>query len=259
LKKTGRTHLKSALFALVFLSTSVLAHEIQLITQYIQIQRQNETGWQQDILGKYTLSRKFDLGIQGTYLERFDLYENRVGGFLNYHPFDSLTLNLGVLYGDDNEILPEFQYALSAYYAATEGVSGFLSYRDNRYSVTRLHTVNMGVELEKSGFILIPQLMLGRATLESPTETKNVQNYGIKAIYYKENIYSVFLFAHRGIEASQGIIGASNLLVDTRTGGFGGSYNFIPELKTEIIVDYTDYEQLKNQFLTTTLNLVWAF
>jgi hypothetical protein len=67
------------------------------------------------------------------------------------------------------------------------------------------------------------------------------------------------LFAFRGVEASQGIVGKSNFLIDTKSGGLGASYYFIPQLKTELTVDHTDYQQLKNQFLTTTLNLVWDF
>ena len=81
----------------------------------------------------------------------------------------------------------------------------------------------------------------------------------MKLAYYREKFYSLCIFGYKGVEASQGIVGKSNFLIDTASGGLGGSYHFIPQFKTELILDHTDYKQLKNQFLTTTLNLVWDF
>ena len=248
-----------ALGILLFSSAS-FAHEIQSITQHVDIKGLNKTGWQQDIIGKFNLNRKWDAGIQGTYLERFDFYEKRAGAFLAYKPNERLSLEARYLQGEDNEILPERQTILSAYYALADGYSPYFTYRDSAYSVTRVHTATVGMEIEKiQSVILIPQVLFGKATFTSPNQTRDVYNVGLRAVYYKENRYSFTAFAYTGKEASQGIIGQSTMLVNTLTGGLGAGYNFAPNLKADLIVDHTDYDQLNTQFLTTTLNLIWKF
>jgi len=252
--------LKLTLLIVAFLSTSAFAHQLQSVTQHINLQRQNQTGWQQDILGKMTLSRKWEVGVQGTYLERFGFYENRGGLFALYHPSDSLTLEGKILAGGDNQILPQLQSSLSAYLAVADGITPFGTYKDTSYSITRLHMVSLGVEIEKmTNFLIIPQVMFGKASFKAPASTRDIHSYGVKLAYYREKFYSLFIFGYKGVEASQGIVGKSNFLIDTMSGGLGASYHFRPQFKTEVIVDHTDYQQLKNQFLTTTLNLVWDF
>jgi hypothetical protein len=252
---------KLALIIIAFLSASAMAHEIQSLTQHVNIQRQNQEGWQQDLIGKVTASRKWDLGLQGTYLERFDLYEKRAGMMAAYRPTEAWTLEAKYLAATNKtEILPRNQAQLGAYFAYAPGLTPYLSYRDSKYSVTHLNQGALGIEIEKfQNILLIPQVMYGKVTFASPAQTRDIHNFGLRAIYYREKIYSLFLFGNKGTEASQGIIGESNIIVNTLTGGFGGSYYFVPQLKTELIVDYTDYHELKNQFLTTTLNLVWVF
>lgn len=246
-----------ALWLLLFSSVAV-AHELQSITQHIDIKEPGETGWQQDLIGRFSLSRQFDFGLQGTYLERFDFYETRLGGLLTYRPTDRLTLELRYLEGSDNEILPENEGFLSAYYALADGLSPYLILRDSRYSVTHVSTATLGMEIEKiRSFIIMPQVLYGKATFESPGQTRDVYNAGLRVIYYQEGKYSLTAFGYAGKEASQGIIGRSTILVDTLTGGIGGGYYFAPDLKADLIVDHTDYDQLNTQFLTTTLNLVW--
>jgi hypothetical protein len=148
---------------------------------------------------------------------------------------------------------------LSAYYSLAPGFTPYIFYRDNRYSVTRVHEARLGMEIEKfPHIIIIPQLMLGKATFKSPAGTETLHNYGLRAMYYEERKFTVFLFGYRGKEASQGIVGASNILVDTKSGGLGGSWYFKDNFRTELVFDHTDYRQLKNQFLTTTLNLYWT-
>lgn len=246
---------------LVFLSTSLQAHEVQVSTQHLDIKKQNETAWQHDIIGRAVLSRKFDIGLQATYLERFDLHEGRFGGFLIYHPKPGITLEFRYLNGqNENEILPEDQYNFSAYMAWQEGLTPFLLYRDARYSQTHLHALNLGLEIEKiRHIILIPQIMFGKATFNFPAETKDVHNYGLRAIYYHEGRFSLFAFGYKGKEASQGIIGQSNIIVDTLSGGLGTGFYFTPTIRGEILIDHTDYEQLNNQFVTSTFNLQWVF
>ena len=248
------------LIIIAFLSTSALAGQIQSITQHIDLQRQNQTGWQQDLLGKMTVSRKWEVGVQGTYLERFGFFENRGGLFGLYHPNESLTLEAKVLVGGDNQILPRLQSSLSAYLALFDGFTPFVTYKDTRYSVTRLHNGVLGAEIEKfTNILIIPQVMFGKATFNAPDDTRDVHSYGLRLAWYREKHYSLFMFGYKGVEASQGVVGKSTFLIDTSSGGFGASYHFVPQLKTELIIDHTDYKQLKNQFVTTTLNLVWDF
>jgi hypothetical protein len=244
----------------VILGAVAEAHEVQLITQAIKINRQNENAWQTDLIGKAVLSRKWEAGLQGTYLERFDFFEKRAGIFAFYKPHDDLTLELRYLKGQDTEILAHDQYNLNLYYSFLPGIAPYVLLRNSLYSVTHLQTMSLGVEIEKlTSWILIPQVTFGKARFDSPREARDVHNVGLKLIYYKESNFSLFGFAYKGKEAAQGVIGASNQTIDTSTGGFGGSYYVNADLKGELIFDYTDYEQIHNQFLTSTLNLVWAF
>lgn len=245
---------------LIFLSLNAQAHEILSITQHVNLRKQNETGWQQDLIAKFDFNQKFDFGAQATYLERFDFYEKRVGGFVVYRPNESWTLEARYLQGMGNEILPEKQAIISAYFAAGAGLAPFIYYRDSRYSVTHLHTVNLGVEIEKiPHFIIIPSVMIGRATFKSPGKTDDVHNYGLRATYYVEKKWAFTVFGYKGKEASQGIIGRSTLLIDTLSGGLGATYFFNDDFKADLIFDHTDYDQINTEFHTTTLNLSWMF
>lgn len=240
----------------LFASTDVL-----LSTQHISITRQNETGRQHELFVKHDLNRKFSAGLSGTYLERFSFSEKRFGTYVRYNANSKLNLLAHYHLGEgDNEILPREQRALSAYYAIAKGYTPYVVYRDHRYSQTRVHMANLGMEIETIPFmIIIPQVMIGNATFDSPAGTETVHNFGIRAIYYVEKKFNAFVFGFRGNEATQGIVGiGSNELVDTRTGGLGGSWYFKDNLRAELSFDHTDYEQLKNQFLTTTFNLHWT-
>lgn len=245
---------------LVLSGSAFASTDFLLSTQHLSITRQNETGWQHDLSGKHDLDRKTYVGLTGTYLERFSFFEKRYGAFVGHKVNDRLSVEARYYLGEgDNEILPREQKILSAYYSLARGLTPFLFYRDNRYSVTRVHEARFGMEIEKiSNIILIPQVMLGKATFESPAGTESIYNYGLRAMYYEEKKYTAFVFGYTGKEASQGIVGASNILVDTRTAGLGGSWYFKDNFRAEFVFDHTDYEQLKNQFLTTTLNLYWT-
>ena len=143
--------------------------------------------------------------------------------------------------------------------AAAPGYSPFLTYRHAQYSVTDVNSFQAGLEIEKiRNIILIPQALLGSATFKSPADTKGIYNIGLRAVYYQEKIFSLFAFGFMGKEASQGIIGKSNILVDTKTFGGGAGYHITQDFRGELIVDHTDYEDLNNQFITTTLNLIWV-
>lgn len=236
-------------------------HEIQTITQHVNMRKQKQSGWQQDVLARIKASDNFDIGAQATYLERFNLFDERVGGFVIYRPDDhQWSLEARYLQGMGNEILPERQTVLSGYYSLGQGLSPYLYYNDSRYSTTTVHTVNAGVEIEKfPGFIIIPSLMMGKASFNAPEETKDVHSYGLRVVYYQEKKFAISAFAYQGKEASQGIIGESSSLVDTLTGGLGLAYFFTPDFKSELTFDHTDYDQLGTEFHTTTLNLSWMF
>lgn len=235
------------------------AHEVQLVSQYVDLGKNGGRGIQEDLIGRIDLNRKWKVGAQGTYLERFDLYEKRAGGSVQYRPNEALTIEARYLQGMGNDILAEKDGYLAAYYAMAPGLSPYFIYRHADYSVTDLDTYQMGIEIEKiSHIIIVPQLLLGNATFTTPSETRAVYNAGVRAIYYEESKYSVFAFALKGKEASQGIIGKSNILIDTLSLGGGAGYNFTQNMKGELIFDHTDYDELNNQFMTTTLNLVWV-
>lgn len=245
----------------LLLSGSLFATtELFLSTQHISITRQNETAWQHELGVKQDLGRKIFAGVTGTYIERFSFFEKRYGAFVGFRPSDRVTLEARYYLGEgDNEILPREQRMLSAYYSLAPGFTPFVFYRDNRYSVTRVHEGRLGMEIEKiPHVILIPQLMFGKATFATPAGTETIHNYGLRAMYYEEKKFTAFVFGYRGKEASQGIVGRSNILVDTRTGGLGGSWYFSDNFRAEMVFDHTDYQQFKNQFLTTTLNLYWT-
>ncbi len=246
---------------ILLLSGTSFATDLFWSTQHIEIKRQNKIGWQHELQVKQDLSRKVYAGVGGTYIERFQFFEKRYGAFVGYKASDRLNLEARWYRGEnDNQILPRDQKILSAYYAAAPGLTPYLVYRDYRYSVTRVHMANLGMEIEKiPNIILIPQVMAGKATFSTPAGTESIYNYGLRAMYYVEKKFTAFVFGYQGREASQGIVGQSNVLVDTRSGGFGGSYFFRDDLRAEFIFDHTDYRQLKNQFLTSTLNLYWTF
>ncbi len=245
---------------LLCLSVNTYAHEIQTVTQHVNLRKQKTSGWQQDLLARIKVNDKVNVGGQVTYLERFDLYEKRIGGMVSYRPSERWTLEAHYLQGKGNEILPVKQTILSGYYAWLSGLSPYLYYRDSRYSSTTLHTVNAGMEIEKiPGVIIIPSVMFGKASFDSPKQTRDVHNFGIRAIYYQEKKYAVSVFSYKGKEASQGIIGESSKLVDTLTGGMSFTWYFSPTFKSELAFDHTDYDQLKTEFHTTTLNLSWMF
>lgn len=249
------------LIALAFLSGTLLAStDFLLSSQHITITHQHQTAWQFEAAGRHALGRKLTLGLSANYLERFSFYEKAIGGIVGYRFSDRLSVEGRYILGEsDTQILPREQRHLTAYYALASGLTPYLSYRDNRYSVTRVHLAALGVEIEKiPHLILIPQVMAGRSTFSSPAGTESVYSYGLRAMYYEEKKFTAFLFGYRGREASQGIVGRSNVLVDTTSGGLGGSWSFCDDLRTELVVDHTDYDQLKRQFITTTLNLYWT-
>jgi len=241
-------------------SLSTYGHEIESITQHVNVRKHDEIGWQQDLIGRLNVNRKFDVGFQGTYMERFDLYEKRLGGFVTLRPSDRWTFEARYLQGKGNDILPEKDVTLSAFHSLTEGISPFIYYRDSWFSLTHLYMGSLGVEIEKvRHFVFIPMVSLGKASFHDPNETKDVYTAGLKVIYYQEKDYSISVFGFKGKEASQAIVGRSAELIDTLTGGASFGYYFSDHWRGQLIFDHTDYDELKTEFHTTTLNLSRMF
>ncbi len=246
---------------LVFLSSTVCAHEIQLSNQYIHINRFNSVGRQSNLISKATLSSQWEAGLLANYLERFGFYEKRLGAVAVYRPNDSFAIEARYLKAQEGaEILPQDQYNLSVYHSLADGYSPFVTYQNSNFSVTHVETLRFGMEIEKiKNLILIPQVLVGQAHFKNPRDLKGVNSLGLKAIYSIEQQYAFSVFAFKSIEASQAIVGASSQLIETKTAGLSASYYFWNDLKAEGIFDYTDLGKLNNQFLTSTLNLTWTF
>lgn len=243
-----------------FLSLPVYANEVSLISQHLYLSRQKETGQQFTLSAKTDINRKLYAGLEGTYLERFSYFEKQAGGKIGYKPSDKWTLEGKFTIGNENNLLPERQSTFTVYHALTQGLTPFAFYRDTHYSVTTIQSLNIGAEIEKiPSFIFIPTFMAGKATFNSPAKTSDVYSYGLRTIWYRENKYGISLFAFKGKEASQGIIGESAILVDTLSRGVSGTWYFSEKVKADLIYDHTDYDQLNTKFQTTTLNLTWMF
>jgi hypothetical protein len=248
------------LFVFFFAGQNALGNELRSNSHYTSIRRpgQDQVSKQQDLLGKMTINRKFSLGLGGTYLERFNLREKKGGAFIGVKPIEKLSIELGFQKGNGNEILPETETTIQSYLSWQEGLTPFFLYRDSRYSVTHLHALNVGMEVEKiPQWIIIPAILVGKATFTEPASTRDIFSYGFRVIYYSELKYSLSFFANKGKEASQGILGRSTRLIDTLTGGTSLSYYVMPELKADLTLDHTDYDQLRTQFQTTMLTLTW--
>jgi hypothetical protein len=251
---------------LIFIITAILsgiasASELHFSNQLIKINRQNETGYQAYVSGKTALNSAWELGLLANYIERFRLYETRLGGLATYRPNDRFFFEMRYLKGQENvQLLPKDQYGITVYHSWSDGISPFLNYQNSIYSITSLQTLKLGVEIEKiKNIIIIPHASIGQAKFNDPSETKEVNHLGLKVMYVVEENYSFQVYASKGIEASQAIVGRDSQTIETKTAGFGASYYTFGQLKLEGLFDYTDLGQLKNQFLTTTINLSWNF
>jgi hypothetical protein len=253
--------LRLSLLFWVFLSGIVYADEIQFSNQYIQINKQKSHGFQSTAVGVSEINNKWSLGLVANYLERFSLYESRLGATATYRPNDLYSIEARFIKAESgSKILPQDQYRVTVYHRLSEGLSPFFTYQDSAYSITHLRTFNLGMEIEKlQNFIFIPQLMIGQAKFKDPIHSKEVNSIGLKVIYSVEQNYAYFLFANKAIESAQSIQGELAETVNTKTTGLGASYFLNSNLKLEGLFDYTDYEELENQFLTTTFNLTWTY
>lgn len=169
-----------AVIVVLIFSNILYAHDIQTITQFIAIKKQNTSGFQQDILARAVLSKKWEAGVQASYLNRFNVSDKRTGAFVGFHPSNRWFLELKYLQGMGNRLLPEKQTQLQTYYTIGSGYSAYATLRNSRYAFTNLNTVNLGIEIEQiPSLIFIPSFMLGNATFKNPADTKAVNNLSL--------------------------------------------------------------------------------
>lgn len=233
---------------------------IQSSTQYVNLRAQNDSGLQQDLSATLNVNQQWDIGTQLTYLERFDLYDKRAGLFTVLRPNENWVLETRYLVGNGNDILPEKDFLFSAYHAFAPGISPFFFYRDARYSLTHVNALTLGSEIEKlPNIIAIPIIMIGQATFNSPAATEGIYSLGLRLSYYEESKYSLSVFSFKGKEAAQAFLGDSTFLVDTLSAGVALAWFFSPQFKAELSFDHTDFDELKTEFHTTTLNLSRMF
>lgn len=238
----------------------VYATELQYTLQHVHLKKQKQSGWQHDVFAKTHLTPKLEAGVMGSYIERYSLYETTYGGMLGYRFTKDFYLEGSYTQGIGNQLLTERESMITMYYSLVPGISPFITLKDSRYSDTTVDGFTLGSEIEKwPHLLLIPQFMLGNSKFKGNGTKESIYSYGLRAIYYTEDKYSIYLYGSKGLEASQGITGAANLRVHSTTGGVGGSYYIFHNLKADLSVDHTDYRELKNQFITTTFSLGYKF
>ncbi len=249
------------LIFLVFLSGTLHASELNFSQQYLHINKSGKTGHLSQLAVKTHTTNDLSVGISANYLERFDLYETSIGPQLIYKLNDQLALEAKYLKAQSgSEILATDQYFLSLYMSHSPGYSSAFSYQNSKYSVTDLQWFRWGLEIEKfKHFIIIPYALIGQAHFHRPFNSREVNSFGAKVISQHLDQYRFIAFASKGIEASQGLIGRSSQTIETKTIGGGIGRNLSHNIKMDALFDYTDLGKLKNQFLTTTLNLNWIF
>lgn len=254
--------MKIILLFLIFFSVLSNATEIQWSTQHVNLKKQNQSGWQHNLTGKKNVTPELTLGLSGSYLKKFNLYDNSYGGLIGIKINEKTYVELMYNQGMGNKILPKRDSNLVSYYALTNGLTPFLVLKDSRYSDTKVQSASLGIEIEKwPNFLFIPQLMLGGSEFNSDRSNESVYSFGLRAIYYTENKFSMFAFGSKATEASQGITGAvvNNIKITSTTGGIGGSYYLLDSLKSEFSVEHTDYREIKNQYITSVLSLNYKF
>ena len=254
--------MKITTLLLALLCVNLNASEVQWSVQHVKLKKQNLTGWQHDFYGKTEITPQLSAGLEGSYVERFSLYDTTYGGFLGYRFNEKFYGEAHYTQGIGNKILTQRQSSLVGYYSLMAGFSPYIILKDSRYSDTTVQDATLGMEIEKwPHIILIPQVMLGKSKFKSDKSDEAIYSYGLRAIYYTENKYSAFIYGFKGMEASQGITGAvtNNIRIASTTGGIGGSYHLMNNLKAELSVEHTDYRELKNQFITTIFSLNYKF
>ncbi len=249
------------LFSILLLATSslTLAHEVSVTGQYLKMNRYNKSGRQIGVDGYVNINDNDRLHIGGQYLERFDLHE-RIA-LLGYEKkFENYYLKLDAELGHNGGILPHYRYSIGSGQSLFEGISLYEEFKTSRYTKTELNEFLLNVEIEKiSSLVLIPTIRLGNANFTGPNGTKKLFTYGLKALYYKEDLGNIWISATKSQEPAQAVFGSFNEVLRSKTAAIGAKYLWNSDLSTSASVEYTDYDIIRNQFITTTLTTTWSW
>ena len=251
--------MKWMLFFLFVLSSNVFAHEINLSASHVSLRRQHSSGRQALVDSFIDLNDHQRLRLGAQYLERFDLYERLfLVGF--EHKFESFYVNANAEYGHNGRILPHQRYSIGSGQAFLPGLSFYEELRTAEYTGLRLDEVLLNMEIEKiQSIIFVPMVRLGKAHFKSPSGDKNLFGYGLKAIYYKENIGQVWVGVFKGQEPAQIVLGRFNEILKSTSVSAGVKYEWNESLSSGLSIEHTDYSLINNQFITTTLSTSWRF
>ncbi len=241
------------------IATSVFAHEITFTGSYLELQKQNKSGRQAGVDGYIDLNDKQRLHLGGQYLERFDLYERLVVVGFEHH-FEKFYLKANAEFGNDGKILPHYRYSVASGQSLFEGISLYEEFKTAKYTQTELNEFLFNIEIEKiRSVVLIPMTRFGNANFSGPAGTKKLFTYGLKAMYYKEDLGNIWLSATKGQEPAQAVLGSFNAVLRSKSVASGVKYIWNSNLNSGLSVEYTDYDLINNQFLTTTFNTTWSW
>lgn len=240
-------------------NTLAFAHEVTVTGSHISLQRQNSSGRQLSAEGYANLNDNQRMRLGAQYLERFDLYERIfLVGF--EQRFESFYVGANAEYGHNGRILPHHRFSLLSGQAVAPGISFYEEIRTAEYTATTLDEVILNMEIEKiKSVVIVPMTRFGRAKFKSPSETKTLFGYGLKWIYYRENIGQAWFSVFRGQEPAQVVLGSFNEVLNSKSIATGIKYEWNESITSGLSVDYTHYDLINNHFLTTSLTTTWRW
>lgn len=245
------------LFLLSALTAS--AHDITVMGSYLKMQRYNKSGRQTGIDGHVDINDRQKLHLGAQYLERFNLFERMaLVGF--EQKFEDFYVKFDAEFGHNGRILPHHRFSIASGQSLFQGISLYEEFRTAQYTKTQLNEFIFNLEIEKiSSFVLIPSVRLGNANFTGPSGTQKLFTYGLKALYYREDTGQVWIGLTKGQEPAQAVLGSFNEVLRSKTAAIGGKYNWNSLVNSGLSFEYTDYDLIKNQFVTTTLTTTWSW
>lgn len=247
------------LLALLLTSSLLWAHEVTVSGSYLKMQKQNKSGRQVGVDGHVDLNDSQRLHLGGQYLERFDLFERlALVGF--EQKFENYYLKFDAEFGHNGRILPHHRYSVGSGQSLFEGISLYEEFRTAQYTKTQLNEFIFNIEIEKiPSIVLIPTIRLGNAHFTGPNGTQKTFTYGLKVLYYREDVGQAWISLSKGQEPAQAVLGSFNEVLRSKTAAVGGKYIWNSSLSSGLSFEYTDYDLIKNQFVTTTLTTTWSW